>query len=187
MKHIKMNQLLTYTGLLLMLHGMSVAGLTGGPQAAETPLVMRIIAAESTVCSGSVLKVEVDIRNTSANPVSIRSHGISGVHFQARRPIPNQSLPEYDSLDKNSAATGEDVAPIVLQPGTSHRYSVSLKDDFFKAEGFYKVSLDYDGHPHRGTPVKPGAPRVFDGHIESNWLIFEVQECSTESRIGPPR
>jgi hypothetical protein len=182
------NWSMTWITLLLTMHGMSV----GGPKAtarraSEVPVELRIIAPESTVCTGSALTVEVDLRNSSASPLSLWPQGISAIHFQTRRAIPNELLPEYDSLDKNSAATSEAIAPIVLQPGTSHRYSISLKDDFFKTEGFYKVSLDYDGHLHRSAQAKAGAPPVFDGRIESNWLIFEVEECGTESTIRPSR
>jgi hypothetical protein len=181
----KLSKINWYVALLLTMHGLTLGGLKPTPsQASEVPLELRIIAPESTVCSGSALTVEVDLRNTSDHPLSLRPQGISAIHFQTSRPVPNQVLPEFDSLDKNAAASEGPTESIVLQPGASYRYSIRLKDDFFKLPGFYKVSLEYDGSVHGRTKARLNALPVFDGHLKSNWLIFEVEECGNESATG---
>jgi len=123
--------------------------------------------------------VEIDIRNLSQHPLLFWPEAIKAIHFQAERPLPNQLLPEFDFLDEMGApgSPGQAHGLVTLQPGHSYRYSIALKNDFFKNEGYYKVSLEYDGSSRILTKPESGAPSLFDGHLESNWLIFQVEEC----------
>lgn len=142
----------------------------------EEMVQLRIFASKSTVCVNQPLLLEVDLHNSSAHPVKIGNHGITGIHYQARRSTPNQLSPDFDSLDINPGAAGEPVAPLILQPRVSQRYIVSLNEKFFHREGFYKVKIDYQAQ-YKMRSQGNRKNTLQNGNIESNWLIFEVEEC----------
>ena len=168
-----------FIALLMLFYGISGYGFGRATDEAAQPLDFRIVAPLSTVCEGSGITVEVTIRNTSAHPVSLWPETVQAVHFEAERPIPNQLVPEYSFADEmgHPSASAEIQEPVTLQPGQSYRYSISLKNDFFKTAGFYRVSLEYGRGSHPDKKRKLIGPPLFDGRLESNWLIFKVEQC----------
>lgn len=156
-----------------------------GKEAREQGVSFRIIAPESTVCSGSSsLKLEVELRNDSNHAVRLQPHGIDGIHFRTSRPPSEGSFGNvYAVLDKNLDPFPHEnpTSAIVLQPGGSYTTSLnlSLADDFFSTEGFYKLSVHYDGVLHPTIDARGVEPELFRGQLNSNWLIFQIEKCET--------
>jgi hypothetical protein len=171
--------LVKLSAFLALFCGVSGHGSGRGTAEASQLLSFRIVAPLSTVCAGSGITVEVSIRNISANPVSLLPETVKAIHFEAERPIPNQLVPEYAFADEMAQPrlSSESQEPTTLQPGQSYNYSILLKNDFFKTAGLYKVSLEYGGGTYARKNRAPEGPSLFDGRLESNWLIFEVEQC----------
>ena len=149
---------------------------------ASSDIVLRIIASRSTVCSGSSVGLELELRNVSKQALSLLPDGIGSIHFRTTRTAANQLFPEFAYLDTRFDPFPHEKPSnlIALQPGESYRFvaSLPLKDEFFKSDGFYKVKIDYDGTLHPSS-AQNGTPPQFRRDIESNWLIFEIEDCDT--------
>jgi hypothetical protein len=184
-----LNRLVNSVACFLMVSGLWGQDSIGKADEVAAPLAFRIVATKSTICTRDGLIVEVSLRNISTHPIKVYPQGISAIHFETQRPVPNQILPNYEFLDKNAKradlAQAEDL--ITLRSGNSYQYSISLKDDFFKTQGSYKLSLEYDSEEGPGRKGRAETQSVFAGHLESNQLIFQVEECDVgtqQSRVA---
>lgn len=172
---------------MLMMIGTAMFGFANGnprrsAQESNAEVVLRLVALRSTVCSGSSVDLEIELRNMSKRALSLLPDGIGSIHFRTTRTAANQPFPEFAYSDTRFDPFPHEKPSnvIALQPGESYRFvtSLPLKGEFFKSDGFYKVKIDYDGTLHQST-AQSGAPAQFKGDVESNWLIFEIEECDT--------
>ncbi len=156
-----------------------------GQNTGDKSVALRIIAPESSVCSGtSSLKVDIYLTNVSNRVLRVQRSGIDSVHYRVSRPASSGGFGDTGgALDDNLDPwpKEEPTKAITLQPGESYTTSIKLylHDDFFRPEGFYRVSVHYDGAVHPSVRAQPGEAELFKGRVDSNWLIFEVEKCGT--------
>ncbi len=149
-------------------------------------VVLRLFVPESTICKGvKEVRVRLEVQNVGPAPVEI-DLGALGSGFDAIALYGTESnSPRFESLQ----VTGDKITrparrSQVLQPGASHalRGAIVLDEAFFAEPGFYKIRTDYfdRGLGQQRTVRSRGAI-----HVSSNWVILQVEPCSTRSKSGP--
>jgi len=152
----------------------------------DNPVLLRLVMPEPTVCVGSkTIEAEVELRNVSGQPLGLTVAGIGySVHFRAV-----ETTGESGGVCcRSSDSVGDpwpDTSPgklTILQPGQSYhtKRELGLDDKFFSWPGIYKVSIDYSGR-FKPPARDDSSIQVFDGFLESNWVLFELQACNSPS------
>lgn len=166
--------------LALFLVSMSSLG------AENQQVVLRLFVPESTICKGlKEVQVRVEVQNVGSAPVAIDLAAV-GSGFDAIALYGTESnSPRFESLQ----VTGDKITrparrSQVLQPGAAHalRGAIVLDEAFFAEPGFYKIRTDYfDGGRDQPRIVRSRGAI----HVTSNWVILQVEPCSTRSKSGP--
>jgi len=178
------NRKLSALLIAVLFHGVALSSVSQARTALhEEPsaVVFRIIARENTVCLGSSLRLEIELRNDSKRALRVQPNGISGVYSSTTRPAREQGFPEHANHYDLFHPLPSDKQPptVMLLPGRSHRRLISLplSDDFYRTDGIYRLSLSYSGLLHASKESANTGPTLFTGSLDSNEIIFEIQDC----------
>ncbi len=158
--------------------GIVLSGSMLGQTVSNGPILYRIVLPRATVCVGDrQLEVDSELRNIGQHAVSLSPAGIGAQVSFANRPC---SL--KDGFRSNTVSGDPDPAwkggsIVTLAPGESFRKTLKLElDPDFFAEGVCRVRIAYSGR-YGGA----GRTGLFVGMLDSNEVLFEVEDCSDSS------
>jgi len=155
--------------------GIALSSSMPGQAVSNGPILYRIVLPRATVCVGDrQLEVESELRNIGLHPVSLSPAGIRAQVSFANRPcsLKDGFRSNNISSDPNPAWKGGSI--VTLAPGESYRKALKLElDPDFFPEGVYRVQIGYSGR--YGAVGRAG---LFVGMLDSNEVLFEVEDCS---------
>lgn len=141
-------------------------------------LTLRLLLPTPKSCVGAGhIDGEVAIRNTGAESIIVPLTGVgSSIQFSAYS-AGDKLSPGFETLDIRADPWPTGSRPpkqIILRPGESYWVNVNfaLEKDFFSKPGIYDVRIDL-------TAAESDTPKdAFSGSLESNWVYFELEDCS---------
>ncbi len=134
----------------------------------KAPLRYRLIVSKPTVCAKESINLELELENISNHDVLVD---------------PRALLHTIDISRKGGAvvSTGDPMGQVTpdqfipLAPGKSYRKNSSypLQGRFFSAVGLYSIHLTYG----QFADPSPKLPDLYIGAVDSNTVLFEINDC----------
>ncbi len=131
-------------------------------------MVVRLIVRQISVCSADrTLELEAVITNNSGTPIDFTPDGLNYGLELSRKEASGKELRRH-IVREIEPDLWQTVGPrqTIIVP-----FKESLADPFFNTPGFYTIIVRYGSYRRKGGVVR------FEGVIDSNSALFEIQPC----------